>query len=120
MNNSIVNFDTEVACENHGKMIYETNPMFKDVLDFMEDSGGRQFYNKYMKNPYDRDSMMYFLWLYDQIDSSSDINAMKKLAILHKCASKASITHELFKRYTESPTYSMKTKKLTRYKHGDN
>lgn len=74
------NFDIE------GRQLYKHNKNYKDIANMMEHPMFRDFFDRHLSSPLDRETMMKVLSVYKDIESASpvELNGYQKLAILDR------------------------------------
>jgi hypothetical protein len=103
---SIININDSLLSqlEEDGKRIYKRNPTFASIATFMEHPVSRDFFEKYMMNKRELESMLFLLSLYYRIDSyigedKETLNAYHKLSILNKMIRDSDLRPQLVQQY---------------------
>ncbi len=92
-----------VISEQDGINVYNSNPIFQDIGNFMEHPLTRDFYTRYMGNKQEQDSILYLLWVYRQIEKNiPSATPYEKLAILEKCIKTGEIRQQLCQTYSKN------------------
>ena len=69
--------------EHIGRNLCETNDTYSKIVVMMEHPEFRDFYDKYLSKPSNRDIIIIFLNIYEMIDKTSpELTAHQKIAIL--------------------------------------
>lgn len=78
----LINTVVEQA-EHIGRNLCETNDTYSKIAVMMEHPEFRDFYDKYLSKPSNRDIIIIFLNVYEMIDKTSpELTAYQKIAIL--------------------------------------
>lgn len=92
----IIKYDDKTLFEE-GKKVYQEHETFRQIAEFMEHPISRAFYDKWIKSP-DLNSVLYFLWLYEQIQKKfPNLLPIQRLALMYRI----SRTNEPLKLYNK-------------------
>lgn len=70
--------------QEEGDSIYTSIPLFRHIVEFMENPLTRQFYNEYL-NPVTLRSTMMCLWLYEEIEHRFPVSTpQERIVLLHE------------------------------------
>lgn len=96
--------------EQYGKTVYQSNPDFQMIAEFMEHPLSRQFYNEFLKRG-SLESTLFFLWLYSQIEECyPGIQPYEKLGMVSICMKNKKLRDHIYQCYTQKkPVQLQKT-----------
>jgi hypothetical protein len=87
------------SLEEEGKRVYNTNPFFHDLGEFMEHPLCRSFYNKYFSSS-GCESSLFFLWLYAEVDEKCvRMSPYEKLGLIKTLVSNSDTRAEIMDMY---------------------
>lgn len=82
-----------------GQDIYQSNPFFNKLAEFMEHPLTREFYDEYCSEKR-VDSTLFFLWMYKQIElKDSSLQPYQKIAILNHVIHTKHLREKVFDEY---------------------
>ena len=88
-----------LSLEDSGKHLYQSNPMFKDIANFMEHPLYKDFYKKYL-NQQNISVTLFFLWFYSEIEKKySNLKPYETLGLLITMFRDSKIRPILFEKY---------------------
>lgn len=97
---TLINEHLSGDLSKYGQAVYQKNPMFKQVAEFMEHPMCREFYKTCLNNS-NRDSTMFFLWLYEQIEKyEPSLKPYEKLALLDKIMRTSAVREKIVDSYS--------------------
>lgn len=85
-----------------GRKVYSEHETFKQIVEFMEHPVSREFYDRWIKSP-ELDIVLYFLWLYEQIQTKfPDLLPIERLAVMNRLSKDRKASSKLLGIYKQN------------------